>query len=97
MKKYLSLFLVISIIFCFAGCGKSEDDYKSAIYQHMKTEHGASSISYESLKIRNDKSAVAHIDIAMPAQMGGTIEMSNQLTLDKDCNINSCTWCELGL
>ena len=26
----------------------------------------------------------------------GTIGMRNELSVDEDCNISSCDWCELG-
>ena len=41
----------------------------------------------------------AYADVQITAHLAGgdgTIGMRNELSVDEDCNISSCDWCELG-
>lgn len=100
MKKFIklsSIITVISILFCLSGCGKSESDYKSAISDHMRSEHGVSIDSYQSFNIYDDGGASADVAVTAQTDFGASIGMSAQLTVDEDCNISSCSWCDLGI
>ena len=101
MKKFIklsSIMLVISLLFCLSGCGKSESDYKSAISEHMRSEHVVLSIdSYESFSISDNGGASASVNVTAPIEGGGSIGMRAQLTVDEECNISSCSWCDLGI
>lgn len=110
MKKFmklLSIIMVISMLFCLFGCekseflfgyGRSESDYKSAMSEHMKNEHKSSITSYTSFNIYDDGGAYADVQVtASLAGSSGTIGMSNELAVDKDGNISSCSWCDLGI
>lgn len=105
--KLLSIIMVISMLFCLFGCekseslfghGRSESDYKSAMSEHMQNEHKSSINSYTSFNIYDDGGAYAEVQVtAHLAGSDGTIGMSNKLSVDKDCNISSCSWCDLGI
>lgn len=100
MKKFIklsSIIMVISLLFCLSGCGKSESEYKSAISEHMRSEHGASIDSYESFSISDNGGASANVNVTAEIEGGGSIGMRAQLTVDEECNISSCSWCDLGI
>lgn len=97
--KLLSIIIAISMVFCLSGCdkGKSEADYKSAISAHMRNEHNSSVVSYSTFNIKSDGGASAQVNVSVQFEMGGTSEMRAELIVDKDCNIYSCNWCDLGI
>lgn len=101
MKKFIklsSIIMAISILFSLSGCGKSESEYKSAISQHMRSEHGVSINSYESFNISNNGGASANLSVTAHLAYGeGTIEMSADISVDNECNVSSCSWCNLGI
>ena len=100
MKKFIklsSIIMVISLLFCLSGCGKSESEYKSAISEHMRSEHGVSIDSYESFSISDNGGASANVNVTEWLEGGGSIGMRAQLTVDEECNISSCSWCDLGI
>ena len=110
MKKYIKLFsiiMVICMLFCLCGCenieslldrGPSESDYKAAMSAHMQNEHNASISSYTIFDIYDNGGASAQVQVtAHLAGSDSTIGMSNQLRVDKDCNVSSCSWCDLGI
>ena len=100
MKKFIKLsaiIMVIRILFCLSGCGKSESEYKSAISEHMRSEHGVSIDSYESFSISDNGGASANVNVTAGLEGGGSIGMRAQLTVDEECNISSCSWCDLGI
>lgn len=99
MKKFIklsSIIVAISMLFCLSGCGKSESDYKSAISEHMRSEHGVYIDFYQSFDYDNE-GASADVNVTAGLEGGGSIGMSAQLTVDEDCNISSCSWCDLGI
>lgn len=97
IKLSLAIIMLTGMLFCLNGCAKSEADYKSAISEHMGTEHGVSIRAYSNFRIREDGSASADISIPVGVEGGGSMDMNNSLTVDKDCHISSCGWCKLGL
>lgn len=104
MKKFIKLSsiimvisMVISMLFCLSGCGKSESAYKSAISEHMRSEHGVSIDSYQSFNIYDNGAASADVNVTAGFEGGGSIGMSAQITVDEECNISSCSWCDLGI
>lgn len=100
MKKFIklsSIIMVISLLFYLSGCGKSESEYKSAISDHMRSEHGVSIDSYEIFSIRDNDGASANVNVTAGLEGGGSIGMRALLTVDEDCNISSCSWCDLGI
>lgn len=66
MKKFIklsSVVMVISLLFCLSGCGKSESDYKSAISEYMRSEHGVSIDSYEGFSISDNGGASVNVTV----------------------------------
>lgn len=98
MKKFIKLLsavLLFSMIFCLNGCGKSESEYKSAISEHMSKKHGISIISYESFSISDNGGAFAKLGVMAPLARGdGNIEVSVKVSVDDECNVSSCPWCD---
>lgn len=100
MNRFIKKLLVITIIFiliCLSGCAKSEVDYKSAISEHLYSEHGVSIESYETFSIDKNGGASAEVNITTEIKSGITISMRVQLNVDKEGNITSCSWCDLGI
>lgn len=99
-SKVLLVLLSFSLMWCLAGCknGKSEAEYKSAISQHMQNEHGSRVTSYQSFSIHDHGGASATINVAATLEGGiGSIEMTNELSVDENGNISVCDWCDLGI
>lgn len=63
----------------------------------MRANHGVSIDSYDSFLINDGEGARASINVIAKMEMGGTVEMRAQLSVDEDSNISSCSWCKLGL
>lgn len=95
--KSLSAFTAIAVMLCLSGCSKTESEYKSAISEHMRNEHGVQYVSYNSFRINDNGSAEADINVTVATIGDGSMGMRNELTLDKECKISSCGWCSLGL
>lgn len=100
MKKFIkisSIIITISLLFCLSGCGKSETEYKSAMSEHMIKEHGVSINSYESFTISDNGGASGILNVtAQLADMDGTIEMNAEVSVDDECNVIYCSWCDFG-
>ena len=104
--KLISIIMVICTLFCLIGCEKSdfsfgyenkESKYKAAMSVHMQNEHKSTITSYTSFNFYDDGGAYADVQITAHLAGGdGTIGMRNELSVDEDCNISSCDWCELG-
>lgn len=103
MKRFIklsSIIVTISMLLCLNGCGKSEPDeseYKVAISEHMHSEHGVSIESYKNFSFSESGGASADVSVLAELDGGGSMGMSAQLTVDEDCNISSCSWCDLGI
>lgn len=109
MKKIIKtvmIIMVISILFSLVGCEKMESlfgyenkeaKYKTAMSDHMQNEHKSTITSYTSFDVYDNGGA--HADVQITAHLAGgdgTIGMRNELSVDEDCNISSCDWCDLG-
>ena len=87
MKKIIKLISIIMVI-CTLFCLMSD---------HMQNEHKSTITSYTSFNFYDDGGAYADVQITAHLAGGdGTIGMRNELSVDEDCNISSCDWCELG-
>lgn len=96
--KPLLTFMAVGLLLCLGGCNKSESEYKLAITEHMRSEHGVQRIdSYNSFRINDNGSAAANVNVTVATVGDGSMDMRNDLTLDRDCKITSCGWCSLGL
>lgn len=109
MKKLSVIFFGVIILLVFVGCAKSEDAYKSEIYQHLVT-HEPTIISYayapreavlqitpiENLEIKDDKSATAVVHMVLSVGGEKIMECDVDISLDKDCNITECPYCNIG-
>ena len=95
-KRFIAFFISTALL-CMNGCGNKEDDYKNAIAEHMKANHGVSIDSYDSFVTNDGEGARASVNVIAQMEIGGTVEMRAQLSVDKDSNISSCSWCKLGL
>ena len=97
--KFIVIIAVISVLFGLSSCsGKSASEYKSVMSAHMRNIHGVSINSYEEFNIHESGNASASVKgTAQTADLGGTIEMSAQLTVDADGHLFSCSWCDLGI
>lgn len=81
----------------FVGCAKSEDAYKSAIYQHLATHAAVQQIiPVETLEIKDDKSATAVVHMVLSVGGEKIMEWDDNISLDKDCNITECIYCNIG-
>lgn len=81
----------------FVGCAKSEDAYKSAIYQHLATHAAVQQIiPVETLEIKDDKSANAVVHMVLSVGGEKIMEWDDAISLDKDCNITKCPYCNIG-
>lgn len=97
LAKILSVITTIGLIFCLSGCRKSESEYKSAISKHMSEQHGTKYIdAYDYFDIDDDGNAEAQITVTVKVGRTGTMEMHNKISVDEDCNIYSCSFCDWG-
>lgn len=83
MKKFIklsSIIVAISMLFCLSGCGKSESDYKSAISEHMRSEHGVYINSYQSFDYDN-KGASADANVTEGHLVRGAIRRNTQVCI----------------
>lgn len=108
MKKLSVIFFGVIILLVFVGCAKSEDAYKSAIYQHLATHESTicqtkatreavlQITPIEKLKIKDDKSATAVVHMVLSVGGEKIMEWDDNISLDKDCNITECIYCNIG-
>lgn len=77
------------------GAEKNESEYKSAISEHMQREHGVSIASYQSFD--SGSGAFAKVIVRAGLEGSGSIDLSAEITVDKNYNISSCSLCDLGI
>ena len=86
------------IVYSFANKPAGDAGYKSAIAEHMSSAHGLSINGYESFKMIEGGGASASVKVTVAIAGGlGSMEMSPDLRLDEDCQIISCTLCDMGV
>ena len=96
MKLFYRVYLVavvLIMIFCMAGCEKSEEEYKRIISSHLR-QHGGSDVSFDYFYI-SDSGAKGRARASLGTDFGGMMDMSVEVEVDKEGNIVSCWWCDL--
>ena len=101
MKKY-ALILMIFICLCMCGCSANQDNQtqscKTAITAHMSDIHGLPINDYENIYVNDDNSASATVEVTVAIENRlGSMEMSVDLRLDENHEIDSCSLCDLGV
>lgn len=101
MKKYAPI-LMIFICLCMCGCSANQDNQKqsckTAIAAHMSDIHGLSINDYENIHVYDDNSVSATVEVTVAIENGlGSMEMSVDLRLDENHEIDSCSLCDLGV
>ena len=97
-KNIAAIIAVSSFLLILSGCGKSESDYKSAISNHMSEKHSSSILSYEEFDMdSNGATAKIKVSATLGYGDGGFIELSKSISLDSECNVSSCSSCNLGM
>ena len=77
------------------GRSKSEAEYRSAVYAHITDSHGEAIDSYDSFVLSDNGEAYITVTFKAALEMGGYLNAQADLVLDDECNIISCSFCDM--
>ena len=96
IRYFITSTIFAASMFVLISCqhGLSENDYKSAIEEHMKSSHGTYVEQYSHFSM-NENGSTAEVKVTLDLVGGGKLNTSPTIKTNNEGNIIKCELCDL--